>query len=65
MNELPITALKIYKLFTYSDRIDLKYIHANVNENDGKIKRALKLLQNKELIKKYGVTNGCWYIKCD
>ena len=53
----------IYKLFEEVDRVDLKYIHANVDEHEGKIKRALKLMQDKGLIKKHGVTNGAWYVK--
>lgn len=61
--DLPIAAVKIYKLFEEVDRVDLKYIHANVDEHEGKIKRALKLMQDKGLIKKHGVTNGSWYVK--
>lgn len=63
IEDLPIAAVKIYKLFEEVDRVDLKYIHANVDEHEGKIKRALKLMQDKGLIKKHGVTNGAWYVK--
>ena len=63
LDELPIAAANIYKLFGSVDRLDLKYIREHISESEGKIKRSLKLLQEKGLIKKYGVTNGCWYVR--
>ena len=63
LDELPIAAANIYKLLDNVDRLDLKYIREHISESEGKIKRSLKLLQEKGLIKKYGVTNGCWYVR--
>ena len=63
LNELPETAMNIYKLFENMDRVTIKYLKNNIEATESKIKRALALLQEKNLIKKYGVTNGCWYIK--
>ena len=63
LNELPETAMNIYKLFENMDRVTIKYLKNNIEATESKIKRALALLQEKNLIKKYGVTNGCWYVK--
>ena len=62
-DELPETAINIYKLFEKMDRVTIKYIKNTMTATESKIKRALALLQEKNLIKKYGVTNGCWYVK--
>ena len=63
LNELPETAMNIYKLFENMDRVTIKYLKNNIEATESKIKRALALLQERNLIKKYGVTNGCWYVK--
>lgn len=63
LNDLPITAIKILKLFESNERISIKEIKENIDENEGKIKRGLRILQEKNIIKKHGKTNGCWYTK--
>ena len=63
LNDLPETAIKILELFNKENRITISYIRDNIEDSEGKIKRSLTLLQKKNLIKKYGVTNGCWYVK--
>ncbi len=63
LNSLPITATKILDLFNKTSRIDISYIKDNIDDSEGKIKRSLLLLQKKNIIKKYGTTKGCWYVK--
>lgn len=63
LNSLPITATKILDLFNKASRIDISYIKDNIDDSEGKIKRSLLLLQKKNIIKKYGTTKGCWYVK--
>ena len=63
INDLPETAIRVLELFKNKNRITISYIKDNITDSEGKIKRTLTLLQNKNLIKKYGVTNGCWYVK--
>lgn len=63
INNLPETAVKVLQLFNNQNRITISYIKNNIGDSESKIKRALILLQKKNLIKKYGVTNGCWYVK--
>ena len=62
-SDLPETAVKILQLFNDKERLTISYIKNNIDDSEGKIKRALILLQDKKIIKKHGVTNGCWYVK--
>ena len=62
-NDLPETAIKILELFNKENRITISYIKNNIEDSESKIKRSLALLQNKNLLKKCGVTNGCWYVR--
>ena len=43
IDDLPIVALKIYRLFDKKDRIDFKYIKDHVDDSKSKIKRNLIL----------------------
>ena len=63
LNSLPETAVKIIDLFNKKDRVDINYIKNKIADSDNKIKRALLLLQEKNIIKKYGTTRGAWYVK--
>ena len=63
LNSLPETAVKIINLFNNEDRVDINYIKNNIDDSENKIKRALLLLQEKNIIKKYGTTRGAWYVK--
>jgi Fic family protein len=63
LDDLPEIALEIYKLFDNTDRITIDYIKSKLDASESKIKRNLLLLQNKNIIKKHGVTKGSWYVK--
>ena len=68
LNSLPETAVAILQLFDKTDRININYIKENIDNkecnSESKIKRALILLQQKNIIKKYGTTKGSWYVIC-